>query len=994
MKHLLTLISLVSILSIDAKTVSYEIKEGDTLYSIAKDNGISINKIYKANEVLGFSPDNIYAGKSINLPFQESSQLQNECFTKTTLSQFNPDKSKKDVAIHCLSILEKDISLNEIDYLNLNEKELLYLINKDILEFLSKDEPSINNTYFNNDFAASLRKNAINGDHKSSYIAYRSIDLSDKRFINYLTDKTLKTIIDKEQDMEKRLSACSNLDKNTNLNDYDLALYFYLKCTDLFFDDGNNDYIKFDNKVIDLIFSNNSNMVKVFELYAISNIMYHRINTNNEIGALNISRDYLILRCPECNGSSDLFNRAKDEIWSNRNFFDALYYFILNESSAWLYSYSTPKNILEIRDEMIDRFSDSNLSADIDLSTSYLSDTALQLMKWQVCDLASPYLDKAIINYKLESYDNSNEDYFIEPLYLAACYLTSMKINKESRKDLLKVIERATQYRDISREALYELDISNPISLALLKTVSVMIELSSNSSKITEQTFTNYSEQTYSNFKDLSDILRDVEIYNFSGDIENFELMVGLYASIYASFESLGYTDRSTYYDFNEIIDPISLNQMKNNFAINSELLSLRVDKKNTKLLNLQNKLQDNNFKIKHLEQDKKSYQDMLSLYKNNTSIIEGILRLNENLKSLKSPPIKTIKIIQNSLKDNEYAYFLLPSDLFTITILLSKTDLITFQTSGFHKIKSMMQTLIESMDPAKKFDFDYAEMLAWELFPFIDEEESFIPKGSTIYMYTDDLIGVPPSIFVKSYNNSSSISEYERLVTAEWFIKDYNFTTRLSYENKIDIKNTKPFLGIGNSTSYNWVGLPNLNEVNEEITSLALTSLASKDDILINNEATKEYFLSKLDNSYERIVISTHSVPQNWQGLIEEPALVFNSKRGDYFLTPSEIINKDINSDMVVLSSCNASIEGFDELYKSFLIAGSKSVVHSNWNLESRYAKEFTTTFFRELWLNDADKHDAIRNVSLKFLNDYSNQTYAHPAYWGNFSIVYSSAN
>ena len=96
----------------------------------------------------------------------------------------------------------------------------------------------------------------------------------------------------------------------------------------------------------------------------------------------------------------------------------------------------------------------------------------------------------------------------------------------------------------------------------------------------------------------------------------------------------------------------------------------------------------------------------------------------------------------------------------------------------------------------------------------------------------------------------------------------------------------------------------------------------------------------------------------------------------------------------MVVLSSCNASIQGFDELYKSFLIAGSKSVVHSNWNLESRYAREFTTNFFKELWLKDQKKHEVIRNVSLNFLNDYSNQIYAHPAYWGNFSIVYSSTN
>ena len=95
----------------------------------------------------------------------------------------------------------------------------------------------------------------------------------------------------------------------------------------------------------------------------------------------------------------------------------------------------------------------------------------------------------------------------------------------------------------------------------------------------------------------------------------------------------------------------------------------------------------------------------------------------------------------------------------------------------------------------------------------------------------------------------------------------------------------------------------------------------------------------------------------------------------------------------MVILSSCSGITEDFKKLYKSFLVAGAKSVVHANWNLESKFAAEFTDEFFKELWLkNDINKHEAIRNVALSFLDDYSNPMYADPAFWGNFSIGYSS--
>ena len=133
--------------------------------------------------------------------------------------------------------------------------------------------------------------------------------------------------------------------------------------------------------------------------------------------------------------------------------------------------------------------------------------------------------------------------------------------------------------------------------------------------------------------------------------------------------------------------------------------------------------------------------------------------------------------------------------------------------------------------------------------------------------------------------------------------------------------------------------------------------------------------------------------MPEGGKGYTNESSLVFASNKKDFFFTSSEIAQQEFKSEMVVLSSCSGITDDFRDLYKAFLVAGAESVVHANWQLESRFASEFTDEFFKELWRNDGlQKHEAMRNVALSFLDDYSNPLYADPIFWGNFSIGYSN--
>ena len=977
MKRLLILISFLVVFIVDAKNITYEIKEGDTLFSIAKNNNISINEIYMANDVLGLSPNYILPGNFIKIPEPLNYEYQDKCFTRLGAWQLHTEMSMKEVAYECLELL-KDININTEA---LSKEDILFHVNKILFEYgFNADEDA--------EYSQPIVSAALNGNISAAYAA---VNFNSVSFEKLITNISYSTIANQNISPDMKFASCKELLNNQDVDDYDLLIYFYLQCSDSFFDFKDNEYVKFDNKLADLILSNDTKIVKMFELYAVSIISYHMKLADDSESALNFIRSYVRSRCSDCRHAIDLFNKyidvQKDGYSSYLQY--ALYYLILNDTSVFYDIHGVvPDQLIEEREDFLNRFSnDLKKYPDKDyILTPYadfLADNAMKLISWRECEKSSHYLDRALSIYSQDIYDNSNELYFTQPLFLSACYLINSRYTDFADQSS---IEKAKKYRNIAKDVKAKLNITNPIKLSLYNLIDAYI-----------QKIEGDIQSSYNIISSLSLALKDSKNYYFVGDLENFELISSLYIDLYLDFNR----DESAQlkienFDINLLTDPIELIQLKDFFSRNSKLLSLKIESTNQNLKNAQDQLKLNNFKIRQLESEGSNFTKMLDLYTQNKNLTEKILSDNKNIELLTSPPKNTITSISSSLNEDEYAYFYINSPILSKIILINSSyKIFTYSLPSKQVMNVALREIKKSIDPDKNYNFSLAKFLGETYFPFISKTgtQLKIPKESTIYLYTDNFIGIPPGILVNSFNDDSLISEYERLITAEWFIEDYNFSTRLNFNNDTKTKNyEKQFLGLGNSTTYEWLGLPNLTEVNSEITNLALSSFGLKEDILQNKSATKEALLNKFNKSYKRIVIATHAVPPNWNGFVDEPSLVLNSKFGDYFLSPSEIITNNIDSEMVVLSSCNASTKGFDDLYKSFLIAGADSVVHSNWNLESKYAKEFTTTFFKELWLNEDLKHIAIRNVSKEFINNYSNQIYAHPAYWGNFSIVYSN--
>ena len=356
-----------------------------------------------------------------------------------------------------------------------------------------------------------------------------------------------------------------------------------------------------------------------------------------------------------------------------------------------------------------------------------------------------------------------------------------------------------------------------------------------------------------------------------------------------------------------------------------------------------------------------------------------GALYKSENIKQ---------EDIQSGLENNQYVLINFFLNGYSWSALINnKNTYLSYIDGNYFFIKSQIMKLSESI--GREYDFSAAHSLYTLLF---EQVEMNVQMKSSIFIYDLENINIPYQVFTRDVPENQNYNK--ALIEADWVIRDYSFA--YFYPSKKEdnkVKYDETYLGIANASEYSWSELPVLKSSEKEVTNLGITSNARKDNLLLGDLATKENFISKFNSNFERVVIATHAVPSGWRGYINESALVLPSKKKDFFLTPSEIAQIEINAEMVILSSCSGITEDFKKLYKSFLVAGANSVVHANWNLESKFAAEFTDEFFKELWLkSDIKKHEAIRNVALSYLEDYSNPMYADPAFWGNFSIGYST--
>jgi CHAT domain-containing protein/uncharacterized protein YqgQ len=372
---------------------------------------------------------------------------------------------------------------------------------------------------------------------------------------------------------------------------------------------------------------------------------------------------------------------------------------------------------------------------------------------------------------------------------------------------------------------------------------------------------------------------------------------------------------------------------------------------------------------------------------------------------------------IQNSLSNDEnlISYYSTKTDLYAflinnkvfkpIKLSISKEEL----TEMVNNISPYFENNITNTNAFYNQDlFSFNAAASYKLFekivlPLLQS----IPKDQKIIISPcTELISFPFEFLVTNYRDTESPYTYGN---KKYLLNDYDISyspsaTAFFQQQKSSLRNDGKVLLVGNpsinteSSEFaerrglleDSPGIPRnlallpLKYSGEEVSNIG--EIITANTILLDKNATETNF--KQNASLSRIIhLSTHSFLYN-----KQPLIFFSNTydaENDGFLEASEIVQLKLNSDLVVLSSCNSGLGSVDEsegilgLTKAFFEAGSKSVVVSLWDVNDRYTSKLMTLFYEKLSMG-YDKSKALRLAKIEFIQKYS----PDPYYWAAFVL------
>lgn len=157
--------------------------------------------------------------------------------------------------------------------------------------------------------------------------------------------------------------------------------------------------------------------------------------------------------------------------------------------------------------------------------------------------------------------------------------------------------------------------------------------------------------------------------------------------------------------------------------------------------------------------------------------------------------------------------------------------------------------------------------------------------------------------------------------------------------------------------------------------------------------EASKASFRSLDFTSTRYLHISTHGVTIERHA--ERSALVLANEggTGSCLMQAAEIATMNIPVDMVVLSACGTASgvslpgEGVMNLAKPFLVAGARSVVATDWNVDDKGAVRFVKTLYSQL-ARDGQRLRSFSEAKRDFIHSEI-PLYRHPYFWASWRLI-----
>lgn len=191
------------------------------------------------------------------------------------------------------------------------------------------------------------------------------------------------------------------------------------------------------------------------------------------------------------------------------------------------------------------------------------------------------------------------------------------------------------------------------------------------------------------------------------------------------------------------------------------------------------------------------------------------------------------------------------------------------------------------------------------------------------------------------------------------------------------------------------------LPQAKAELESLGKT-FGNDAQVVIGDAATETAVkTSKSIPAARFVVFSTHGLLATEVGDNAEPGLVFTppktaTEQDDGLLTASEVAQLKLSADIVALSACNTAAgdgkkgsEGLSGLARSFLLAGTRSLLVSHWAVSDAATSLLMQQTFDNIRKGDIAGRARALQAAMKAVRNEGTGQFVSPKYWAAFMLV-----
>jgi len=197
--------------------------------------------------------------------------------------------------------------------------------------------------------------------------------------------------------------------------------------------------------------------------------------------------------------------------------------------------------------------------------------------------------------------------------------------------------------------------------------------------------------------------------------------------------------------------------------------------------------------------------------------------------------------------------------------------------------------------------------------------------------------------------------------------------------------ENKESYLGLGNP-SFEGEDLPPLPLSAEEVKIVA--PIFPYNDVFIDKEATETKF-KEICSNFDIIHLSTHGLADDQRPLFSVICLA-QDEQNDGEVRAYEVFSLNLKANLVALGACETGLgklseaEGLVGLVRSFLYAGTPTVIASLWSVYDRPTMELFVKFFRYWKQEGMSKVEALSRAQKELAEEYS-----LPVAWAGFILI-----